>query len=531
MGKLTKMDINRDPLSAVSESLAIDISPEASLAEVPVGRSGDNYIERYNTQFTVEERGTTTILVSGLTVAQDRFFCSFLRGQGYKLIMMDVPNNDSLRIGKEFGNRGQCNPTYFTVGNLVKVLTHMRDVKGIPTEDIIRDNVYLLASSCGPCRFGSYITEYRKALRDSGFEGFRILSASQTAGVKQTVGQGGGMVVTPKLFLGTALALVVGDVLNALMYRIRPYEVVAGDTDIAIEDCRSIIEKAYENKTSLIKAIWACRKRLQKVQVDRSMIKPKVAIIGEFWAMTTEGEGNYKLQEFLESEGAEVDVQLLSAWMLYLIWQGRFDTLQRKGLKKSDNGRRSLSGVNVFKRLATLWSAEKGLLFSFSAVAKLMGLKDYKFPDMNEMAEASQAFYDNDNRGGEGHLEVGKLILNAKKKKVNMTVSVKPFGCMPSSGVSDGVQSKITELYPEAIFLPIETTGDGAVNVYSRIQMQLFKAKQQAQKECDKALDVCGFTAESVKEVFKKNKKMSDALHYSPHAAACSAASAIHELV
>ena len=41
---------------------------------------------------------------------------------------------------------------------------------------------------------------------------------------------------------------------------------------------------------------------------------------------------------------------------------------------------------------------------------------------------------------------------------------------MPSSGVSDGVQSAITELYPEAIFLPIETTGDGAVNVYSRVQ-------------------------------------------------------------
>ena len=44
-----------------------------------------------------------------------------------------------------------------------------------------------------------------------------------------------------------------------------------------------------------------------------------------------------------------------------------------------------------------------------------------------------------------------------------MTISVKPFGCMPSAAVSDGVQSKITDLYPEAIFLPIETTGDGVL--------------------------------------------------------------------
>ena len=38
-------------------------------------------------------------------------------------------------------------------------------------------------------------------------------------------------------------------------------------------------------------------------------------------------------------------------------------------------------------------------------------------------------------------MEVGKLIQNVAKSKVNMTVSVKPFGCMPSSSVSDGVQS------------------------------------------------------------------------------------------
>ena len=103
---------------------------------------------------------------------------------------------------------------------------------------------------------------------------------------------------------------------------------------------------------------------------------------------------------------------------------------------------------------------------------RAIGLRGYHLPDMDEIAKVAHEHYDNNQlRGGEGHMEVGKLILNVVKRKVNMTVSVKPFGCMPSSGVSDGVQSLITERYPEAIFLPIETTGDGAVNVYSRIQM------------------------------------------------------------
>ncbi|MGZ7442390.1 hypothetical protein [Paenibacillus sp. TH7-28] len=50
------------------------------------------------------------------------------------------------------------------------------------------------------------------------------------------------------------------------------------------------------------------------------------------------------------------------------------------------------------------------------------------------------------------------------------------------------MQSLITEKYPDAIFLPIETTGDGAINVYSRVQMMLFKAKQAAQREFEAAL-------------------------------------------
>jgi predicted nucleotide-binding protein (sugar kinase/HSP70/actin superfamily) len=51
---------------------------------------------------------------------------------------------------------------------------------------------------------------------------------------------------------------------------------------------------------------------------------------------------------------------------------------------------------------------------------------------------------------------------------------------MPSSGVSDGVQSKIISMYPDLNFLSIETSGDNEVNILSRVSMLLFKAKQKA---------------------------------------------------
>jgi predicted nucleotide-binding protein (sugar kinase/HSP70/actin superfamily) len=42
-----------------------------------------------------------------------------------------------------------------------------------------------------------------------------------------------------------------------------------------------------------------------------------VGIIGEFWAMTTEGDGNYRTAAVPpEQEGAEVDMQFVTNWIL-----------------------------------------------------------------------------------------------------------------------------------------------------------------------------------------------------------------------
>jgi predicted nucleotide-binding protein (sugar kinase/HSP70/actin superfamily) len=494
-----------------------------------------HWIDEVPREFTREQRAHTTILVSGLTMAHDLFIQSALRGIGYKVMALDTPDTDALQYGREYGNRGQCNPTYFTVGNLVKYLDGLRE-RGQTAQEIVKSHVFITAGACGPCRFGTYVTEYRKALRDSGFDGFRVLLFQQTGGLKQATGEGVGLEMNPTFFWGVVRGILIGDVLNALGYRIRPYEVEVGAADRALEVSKKIIANAFENNTSLPLALYKVRKTLGAVKVDRTRPKPRVGIIGEFWAMTTEGDGNYGLQRFLEAEGAEPDIQIVTAWLLYMIWQGGFDTKQRANLKGADatlkegGSKFSLKGVDVRKRIASLWAGEKVLRGLFHSFAAAMGLKDYHLPDMNKIADVSHAFYDNNLRGGEGHMEVGKLIQNVAYSKVNMTLSVKPFGCMPSSSVSDGIQSFIMELYPQGIFLPIETNGDGAVNVYSRVQMQLFKAKQLAIKETDKALADVGMTMEEVRAYLVKHPALNHAFHKSPHVVGCSTADLVYEV-
>jgi predicted nucleotide-binding protein (sugar kinase/HSP70/actin superfamily) len=487
-----------------------------------------------NLTFTKKEKANITLLVSGLTMAQDYFVEGGLRGVGYNVQMLDCPDVAALQYGKEFGNRGQCNPTYFTVGNLVKFLCTLRDKHGMSAKEVVAKYVFLTAGACGPCRFGMYVTEYRKALRDAGFDGFRVVLFQQTGGLSQATGEESGLEMTPKFFWAIVKALVAGDVLNALGYRIRPYEVNAGETDRALEQCKKIVYRALLGRTNILVALRRCKPILEAVAVDRTVAKPKVSIIGEFWAMTTEGDGNYQLQRFLESEGAEADVQLVSAWLLYTVWEAERDTKERMGLRGADVAKRGLGKLegpfDIVKKLLGVAAAGKVVRVLFHTFGHAAGLYGYHLPDMNEIARVSHQYYNNDLRGGEGHMEVGKLIMNVLHAKAHMTLSVKPFGCMPSAGVSDGVQSAISEKLPGAIFCPVETSGDGRVNFYSRVQMYLFKARQAAAVELERACGEHGVTIEQVKAFVSASPRFGGSLHKAPHAYAGTAADLVAEV-
>lgn len=482
-----------------------------------------------NAQFYASERPKVTILFGGLTIAHDYLVEGALRGLDYKARRLDCPDNESLRMGKEFGNRGQCNPTYYTVGNLIKELNRLRDEEGMTPEEIIDTHLFLTASACGPCRFGMYVTEYRKALRDAGYDGFRVLIFQQTGGLKQATGEELGLVLNPPFFIALVKALLAGDVINALGYRLRPYELEAGSVDRAIEAAKDDCYRALSENKSIVMALFRARARFRQIPIDRLIPKPKVSVIGEFWAMTTEGDGNYFLQRFLEEEGAECTIQLLSNLLLYNLWEYRYDTMQRALLRGVDESYYGLEGVDAGTRMGALWLAQLVLRSAFQFFGNAIGLHGYRLTDMDELVGIADDFYDVELRGGEGHTEVAKVIYDVVKKKSHMTVSVKPFGCMPSSGVSDGVQTAVTERYPEAIFCAVETSGDGAVNFYSRVQMYLFRARQRAQEEFDAVLAEHGVTVEALREELARSRYRNP-LRVVPHRGVGTAADIAREL-
>ena len=133
--------------------------------------------------FTAAERGKVTILVGGITWKHDNMFKAVFEGCGYKCEALPVPDVPAFQIGKEFGNNGQCNPTYFTVGCLVQYLQGL-EKSGVPRQDIIDNYVFFTAGSCGPCRFGMYEAEYRFALITPASAGSACSCSSRTTALR-----------------------------------------------------------------------------------------------------------------------------------------------------------------------------------------------------------------------------------------------------------------------------------------------------------------------------------------------------------
>lgn len=423
----------------------------------------------------------TTLLSGGLTLLQDQLIEVALKSIGENYVSLPNPDFESFQKGKMYGNRGQCNPTYFTVGNLIKYLHKLCEEKNLSKEDIVYRYAYVTAGGCGPCRFGMYITEYKKALRDAGFEGFRIISFEHNKGLFQkNKSEEDILELSPKFFIVLIKALIIGDIINILGYKMRPYEVEKGSIDRAMIECRSLVSKAFLNHTNLIVALLKCRSLLKKIELNRLEPKAKVLVMGEFWAAITESDGNYNLHRFLEEEGAECITQPLINTLMRSLWEAERKLKKVEGIQSENSKAIDFSSMKT-KILIRIGKAT--IKTYFYLYAKTIGLNDYRVPDMEQLAKLAEGYYSLDCNGGEGHLEVAHLLESIEHNLAHLVISVKPFGCMPSSSVSDGVQSLIVSKYPSANFLSLETSGEGAANFYSRVQMALFKAKQSAKEE------------------------------------------------
>lgn len=507
--------------------------------------------------FTRSQRPYTTVLYGGLTWKHEHLVHGALEGLGYKVEYIPTADKAAFQLGKEYGNNGQCNPTYFTVGNLVQCLQKLES-KGLSKQEIIDKYIFVTAGACGPCRFGMYEAEYRLALRNSGFDGFRVILFQQTGGLNQA-DEGAGLEMNMDFFFGMLNGMNMGDLISDVVYQIRPYEVKKGETDRVLgesmdylhevlrkhkpfklegkigEFLKKLPKVAYsaeyigkfltqiygDEYTAALKEVGD---RFNSIEVDRTRIKPIVKITGEFWAQTTEGDGNFNMFNFLEREGAQVLVEPIGTWIMYMIHQAKQALDDKKGLPKNGDHvpgwwrlDQALSKYKDHqKKVGMLTAAEVIFKREWNRMRESLGDLPHDLTDQYELQRLGHPFYNSRAGGGEGHLEVAKNIYYSNKDLAHMVLSLKPFGCMPSTQ-SDGAQSAVVNLYKDMIYIPIETSGEGDVNAHSRVQMALGEAKVKAKNEFQDSLSKTGYTLDEIKAYVYANPELKQPFCHIPH--------------
>lgn len=512
------------------------LEKEYGMESMPI----DHFKKPLERAFTKDQRADTTILFGGLTWKHEKLIRGVLEGLGYNASDIPIPSKKAFQLGKEYGNNGQCNPTYFTVGNLIEYLQNL-ETNGLTRQEIIDKYVFFTAGACGPCRFGMYEAEYRLALRNSGFDGFRVLIFQQSGGLEQEEIEAG-LEMNLDFFLGILNAINIGDVINDVAYQIRPYEINPGETDKVLEECMEMLYQRMKRKKyfdfnsklgKLLNTLPASnyiqrfvdqtlsdyytftlkeiRNKFNDIKVDRTRVKPICKVTGEFWAQTTEGDGNFNMFPFLEREGAQVLVEPVATWILYMLHQAKNMYHDRKGLNENEEAPKTYQILKKFKQykdykkvVMILSIAERVFDREYNRMRETFDFMPHELANQLELQRLGHPYYNSRVEGGEGHLEVAKNIYYVNKDLCHMVLSLKPFGCMPSTQ-SDGVQSAVTSLFKDMIFIPIETSGEGDINAHSRVQMALGEAKAKAKLEFKNCFEETGYELEEIKAYVDAN--------------------------
>src|SRR2546428_1318354 len=467
--------------------------------------------------FTRGERDSVTILFGGLHWRAERILQAVLEQSGYRAQVLPVATKEDLLTGREVADIGQCCPTSFTTGNLVNFLRG--ESKRIGAEEVSKRYVYLTAGSCGACRFGQYHQSYELALRNSGLDAFRMFLLAQD-NLDQKAVMGDGLDFNLPITLGCLWAIFCTDLVQDLEYQVGPYEVVPGATDAVVKESIEHLFEVFRERPKrpayrsvawhlttryFTRALREVHDKFAAIEVDRLRVKPTVKITGEFYLQTVEGDPNYNIHRWLETEGAEVYPAAITVWMDYLL---------RLGLQRFED----YSGIEKGARLKLgLGRVAQGIYrWTFNRLRRAMGSLPHEIPSQFELRRLAAPYFHSRLDGGEGDMLVGKALWAYHRKKAHMICELSPYSCMPNT-MSIGAMAGVIGKYPDLLYAPLEIKGDAEVHALSRCQMILTEAKKRAQREFDDVLARTGLSVDEVRAYLHAHPEMKKATYRIPH--------------
>ena len=277
-----------------------------------------------------------------------------------------------------------------------------------------------------------------------------------------------GFKLTKTMLMQVAYALLIGDLIMMVANQCRPYEVVAGSTDKAIEICMDAVTKRFTGERVIrygeVKHLFQfVLDVFGKVRLDRTQKKKLVGIVGEIYVKFSP-LGNNRLEEFLLSEGCEPVLPGLMDFCLYCIYNSVID---------HDLYSRNAKTAMIYKMVYQF------VLSKQTDIIKMMKKDGHFRPPMafDEVRRKSHAIIGQGVKMGEGWLLPAEMVELISEGVTNI-VCTQPFGCLPNHIAGKGMIRKIREVYPQANIVAVDyDPGASKINQENRIKLMLSSAE------------------------------------------------------
>ncbi len=412
----------------------------------------------YPVKFTKDIIDKKIVLIPNTSHAFCRIMSAAMSKQGLKAVPLEIGREEAIRLGKQYVHNDICFPAQIVIG---EALAALRSGKYNVDEVAIGMGKYI-----GDCRLTHYGALLRKALDDAGYPQVPILTNDD----QDSHDLHPGFKMSLPTAMNIAFAMPVIDILEELLRKMRPYELVPGSAQAAFDRSMDAVVEGLEKggisgmKKAFAKAIdW-----MNEVKYDRTNLRPTVLIVGEYLLNFHPG-ANHDIEDYLEANGFEIIearmADVIRKSYYYLDMQIK-DYHIKKSWKDKIWLRTADEVFNVAHRMADSIAVKHPL---YQPAARIQ-----------DLAKGSNDILHHTFDAGEGILIPGEILHHAAHGCRNMIV-LQPFGCLPNHVVGRGLIKKMKELYPNIQILPLDYDPDVSfANVENRLQMMIMNEKSRS---------------------------------------------------
>ncbi|WP_368489907.1 acyl-CoA dehydratase activase-related protein [Clostridium sp. BJN0013] len=409
--------------------------------------------------FTKEMRKTHTILCPQMSPIHFQFLQEAFKESGYNLKILPSVDKKAVEEGLRYVNNDACYPSIIVIGQLIEALKS--------GEYDLENTSVIISQTGGGCRATNYIGFLRKALKEAGMEKIPVISLN-VAGLEKNPG----FKITTGLVNKSMMALLYGDLLMRVLYRVRPYEKITGSSNLLyekwVEKCKKNVVNG--NHREFKENIYNIVEDFDNLDIN-SIRKPRVGVVGEI-LVKFHPTANNNIVDILEDEGVEVIVPDLTDFFLYCAYDAGFKYKYLSGSyfnKIIKDG--AIKFIEYYRRhmKAALKNSQR-----FSVTS-----------DIRKLAEDASQILSIGNQTGEGWFLTAEMIELIKGGTKNI-VCMQPFACLPNHVTGKGMIKELKRVYPGSNIAAIDyDPGASEVNQLNRLKLMLSVAFKSMENEAE----------------------------------------------